>query len=196
MGIIPALAGNTESWGCGRYEHQDHPRSRGEYIHECRGGGPHGGSSPLSRGIRGTIGPRMTCPGIIPALAGNTGSQKATDQVGRDHPRSRGEYQALLDPVVLTAGSSPLSRGIPVGGSGCGLDPGIIPALAGNTRSDVFSTGWTGDHPRSRGEYAVAVLFCTHGVGSSPLSRGIRIRVKTEVQMDGIIPALAGNTPA
>ena len=72
--IIPALAGNTKAfWGqAGRAK--DHPRSRGEYLlgyleprHDI-------GSSPLSRGIRYSGGIHYCALGIIPALAGNTGS--------------------------------------------------------------------------------------------------------------------------
>ena len=52
-GIIPALAGNTESCPSLSTPETDHPRSRGEY----RGTRPiaktQEGSSPLSRGIRG-----------------------------------------------------------------------------------------------------------------------------------------------
>ena len=54
-GIIPALAGNTcgrRWWGCRR---RDHPRSRGEYFLQCSYGFPEAGSSPLSRGILGTV---------------------------------------------------------------------------------------------------------------------------------------------
>ena len=52
----------------------------------------------------------------------------------------------------------------------------IIPALAGNTALHDPMMGRLRDHPRSRGEYLVAMLW---------------------PQDDkGIIPALAGNTPS
>ena len=57
LGIIPALAGNTtqrldEGDGPG-----DHPRSRGEYAEVSIPPELLGGSSPLSRGIRGVATP-------------------------------------------------------------------------------------------------------------------------------------------
>ena len=51
--IIPALAGNTGSLEFLPDQYMDHPRSRGEYVDYIEPGEPDGGSSPLSRGIRG-----------------------------------------------------------------------------------------------------------------------------------------------
>ena len=51
-----------------------------------------------------------------------------------------------------------------------------------------------GDHPRSRGVYALAPSGGATAAGSSPLARGLLLRV-TRVQCDaGIIPARAGFT--
>ena len=132
-GIIPALAGNTQPTAPEAAQSTDHPRSRGEYN---RRGTPHGcrsGSSPLSRGIHVGLLAGGECRGIIPALAGNTLSGSPSSAVGRDHPRSRGEY--------------PFCRliGVYVGW--------IIPALAGNTSTGCIRGHGSGDHPRSRGEY-------------------------------------------
>ena len=112
-GIIPALAGNTET-GCPQGGHlSDHPRSRGEYP------ASYSGTRPVRR--------------IIPALAGNT-SQSSSSQAGHpDHPRSRGEYYQTGSTRSRIGGSSPLSRGIRYRSRDRGTPPGIIPALAGNT---------------------------------------------------------------
>ena len=131
--IIPALAGNTQSRQRDRVHLQDHPRSRGEYhpsgvkMHSLFG------SSPLSRGI-----PHSRLGGghhlrIIPALAGNTGRGPFPFWTGRDHPRSRGEYNPVGNCNNSTTGSSPLSRGIRGQCQGRGRSRRIIPALAGNT---------------------------------------------------------------
>ena len=94
----------------------------------------------------------------------------------------------------MTAGSSPLSRGIryPI------LDrfdrPRIIPALAGNTFAAACGFGGASDHPRSRGEYDFSSDPELMGKGSSPLSRGIPLTLEALVQAVRIIPALAGNT--
>ena len=49
--IIPALAGNTKQPSRTKSNHQDHPRSRGEYSDISDFAVPRSGSSPLSRGI-------------------------------------------------------------------------------------------------------------------------------------------------
>ena len=91
-------------------------------------------------------------------------------------------------------GSSPLSRGIHTRGSSGRYRTRIIPALAGNTQSLVCVSSDTWDHPRSRGEYAVAKSASHSLRGSSPLSRGILVQVLPYVNTVRIIPALAGNT--
>ena len=52
------------------------------------------------------------------------------------------------------------------------------------------------DHPRSRGEYECGGHLLGTCFGSSPLSRGIRLRQGLPGPAGGIIPALAGNTTA
>ena len=74
-GIIPALAGNTRwvrGWDSST---TDHPRSRGEYPGLGTVTVILSGSSPLSRGIPRGAGAHANRIRIIPALAGNTGSQ-------------------------------------------------------------------------------------------------------------------------
>ena len=72
MGIIPALAGNTETVWCFPIRREDHPRSRGEYDMPFDFNAGPKGSSPLSRGIQRRPRGRQRRRGIIPALAGNT----------------------------------------------------------------------------------------------------------------------------
>ena len=95
---------------------------------------------------------------------------------------------------VTARGSSPLSRGIPVGfGVGGGVVR-IIPALAGNTRAVRGGRAASWDHPRSRGEYPLRGTPRLNVRGSSPLSRGILPGMEHLRRRAGIIPALAGNT--
>ena len=91
-------------------------------------------------------------------------------------------------------GSSPLSRGIPLMIGGISSTSRIIPALAGNTSRYIRGTRINQDHPRSRGEYVFERTLRSTGLGSSPLSRGIRTAREDSVKGFGIIPALAGNT--
>ena len=76
------------------------------------------------------------------------------------------------------------------------LEERIIPALAGNTQPPWWSSWFHPDHPRSRGEYVIFFSFSSTFFGSSPLSRGIRVAGVAARGRVGIIPALAGNTPA
>ena len=154
------------------------------------------GSSPLSRGIRAADDDGDEGRGIIPALAGNTGSAAALAVTTRDHPRSRGEYMARCCAQFTESGSSPLSRGIRTGGSDDDQHGRIIPALAGNTPSRCRSSARHPDHPRSRGEYLSARFVEWMMAGSSPLSRGILDGARLHRRPCRIIPALAGNTPA
>ena len=151
--IIPALAGNTDAGGVVDGCCWDHPRSRGEYMPVSEEYGLGLGSSPLSRGIRPCCQICGNGGRIIPALAGNTIDSLHHLCPISDHPRSRGEYDSYGDVVVKGAGSSPLSRGIPVGFARSPDTARIIPALAGNTVTPTPTTARKTDHPRSRGEY-------------------------------------------
>ena len=172
----------------------DHPRSRGEYSMCTRTCLTGIGSSPLSRGIRRPRYHRRLPPGIIPALAGNTGPESKTAINPGDHPRSRGEYGTCLLSEKLANGSSPLSRGIRTRCRWHRPFRRIIPALAGNTTGSVGTTRTLPDHPRSRGEYVIPRAAQTTESGSSPLSRGIPNRCQRDALRSRIIPALAGNT--
>ena len=114
--------------------------------------------------------------------------------VSPDHPRSRGEYIPLASEGQIPRGSSPLSRGIPQARDACDQDGGIIPALAGNTAPSPARTHSRPDHPRSRGEYNHPFAGSRGCGGSSPLSRGIPGVCRIDLDVLGIIPALAGNT--
>ena len=132
-GIIPALAGNTNSHVNDCQTSKDHPRSRGEYKERMEAKDTGVGSSPLSRGILREPPPLPSPRRIIPALAGNTQLPAPPFLAITDHPRSRGEYATAASTTGTAQGSSPLSRGIrtPLLAVTDGI--GIIPALAGNT---------------------------------------------------------------
>ena len=193
-GIIPALAGNTPPRRVAPAGGWDHPRSRGEYRSLSSQRSCWEGSSPLSRGIRGSFAVPVLLIRIIPALAGNTESRRSTPRHRWDHPRSRGEYHATQRRRWPVRGSSPLSRGIPAPAWARADLLRIIPALAGNTRDLGCGAAEGADHPRSRGEYAPMELENLCVWGSSPLSRGIQGGRGTRLAARRIIPALAGNT--
>ena len=70
--IIPAHAGSTPSSVMTGVSMPDHPRSRGEHVHEGFRRMDHQGSSPLTRGAQTLPGARSPRPWIIPAHAGST----------------------------------------------------------------------------------------------------------------------------
>ena len=94
----------------------------------------------------------------------------------RDHPRSRGVYWNPAIHDAKSNGSSPLARGLPA--------PAERPA-----------TG-IADHPRSRGVYLWTLESSFAVAGSSPLARGLPGTYHAYGEVDRIIPARAGFTPA
>ena len=132
-GITPACAGNTLfDSSVGRLL-RDHPRMRGEYptkslcVLSCLGSPPH------ARGIRATNMTKNPLLGITPACAGNTCSNPVNQSSRRDHPRMRGEYDALVASEIVEKGSPPHARGIPDTKTQKWQQAGITPACAGNT---------------------------------------------------------------
>ena len=111
-----------------------------------------------------------------------------------DHPRVCGEHLVRPAPHVLNLGSSPRMRGTPVYGKQDALQTGIIPAYAGNTQHPMTRVLEAWDHPRVCGEHFRMPLRFGSVPGSSPRMRGtLRLTIFSE-EIDGIIPAYAGNT--
>ena len=111
--IIPARAGSTDRMGVGRSHSPDHPRSRGEHTAWTGLRMRCGGSSPLARGALRTLRDRERHVGIIPARAGSTPQRHPNAWARTDHPRSRGEHNAVNGTPSKGLGSSPLARGAP-----------------------------------------------------------------------------------
>ena len=156
-GIIPARAGFTPPRPPRRSCPTDHPRSRGVYATACAGACARRGSSPLARGLHRRSERRAHSRGIIPARAGFTLDVLIGPAGAGDHPRSRGVY--------------------PLGWAGPDELAGIIPARAGFTRRGGLARRPVRDHPRSRGVYDGAVVVAGQGQGSSPLARGLPLRI-------------------
>ena len=193
-GIIPAYAGNTESWCMWFRPAGDHPRVCGEHGTKCWKPRTPPGSSPRMRGTRESGMADYIAERIIPAYAGNTWWRTACPCCIWDHPRVCGEHTCSALAVPVTRGSSPRMRGTRVQQFASTLQHGIIPAYAGNTRYPPYCPQAVPDHPRVCGEHPRAPIMKFHGAGSSPRMRGTP---KTAVFYDGsagIIPAYAGNT--
>ena len=150
------------------------------------------GSSPRLRGTPHCGHVLFAARGIIPALAGNTGSPSQRVHTTGNHPRACGEHERRgitaglvqgssprlrehhwrRDAGYYPTGSSPRLRGTPRGRQARRPVCGIIPALAGNTswRDTPISFLW--DHPRACGEHFNGVAVDPEPVGSSPRLRG------------------------
>ena len=192
--IIPARAGFTSPRSTSSGLSSDHPRSRGVYGILCAGHDASPGSSPLARGLRGARGPRGRRAGIIPARAGFTSLLFRCVLSRRDHPRSRGVYEAVTVCGRRRGGSSPLARGLLMPPLPVGVVGRIIPARAGFTRGRGTRTTRTADHPRSRGVYASGEVKSAATPGSSPLARGLP-GIRGDAHNGAwIIPARAGFT--
>ena len=91
-GIIPAYAGNTESWNYAPPSPRDHPRVCGEHLCSKCNASFMTGSSPRMRGTRPMCCLMKPSYGIIPAYAGNTRAPEQPVSQQRDHPRVCGEH--------------------------------------------------------------------------------------------------------
>ena len=172
--IIPAHAGFTPN-PSGTWEWPpDHPRTRGVYRGISIVDASNPGSSPHTRGL--LCGGVLVAgsPRIIPAHAGFTTLTCCPGACRTDHPRTRGVYSHAASHEAARGGSSPHTRGLPVGGLVHVGDPGIIPAHAGFTPPARAHT------PGSR--------------GSSPHTRGLRLQLPQGRPHGRIIPAHAGFT--
>ena len=151
-GLIPAHAGKTGRARNRRAGRSAHPRSRGENDTPFARAVTHAGSSPLTRGKRGS-GLRLRASArLIPAHAGKTSAAPPAPWRGSAHPRSRGENLRAAGLRAVVVGSSPLTRGKRARGAGHRSLRRLIPAHAGKTMRPASRSQTTTAHPRSRGE--------------------------------------------
>ena len=131
--IIPAYAGSTGAPVGRAGSVGDHPRIRGEHVHDyllvvgCTG------SSPHTRGAQRYAQSTYSLDRIIPAYAGSTWGVGGVVRARRDHPRIRGEHVTQRGNFVLSSGSSPHTRGARPRPVGRRRRARIIPAYAGST---------------------------------------------------------------
>ena len=131
--IIPADAGNTVGTRHLKNSSSHHPRGCGEHGAADMIRHIGSGSSPRMRGTQ-TEDYRFTpVIRIIPADAGNTCWDWPSSRTCRDHPRGCGEHLKAPSTLCLLPGSSQRMRGTLVSDPSTSIDPGIIPADAGNT---------------------------------------------------------------
>ena len=96
--------------------------------------------------------------------------------------------------MTADEGSSPLTRGKPVGATRVRDGRRLIPAHAGKTQTADQQRRGLRAHPRSRGENPHAVIGILKLTGSSPLTRGKRGHGDDLAEAPRLIPAHAGKT--
>ena len=193
-GTIPARAGETKSQRHTSSPVRDHPRSRGGNSGPAISTPSLSGPSPLARGKRPDLGPRVCQRGTIPARAGETYRRGWRCRGVWDHPRSRGGNSPNGFPLMLLTGPSPLARGKRVAVAQGLQRLGTIPARAGETGRKRLREQATPDHPRSRGGNSSVSGIAPERTGPSPLARGKRSTAGFPVSAVGTIPARAGET--
>ena len=152
------------------------------------------GSFPLTRGKRGLVQILSSPRRLIPAHAGKTMPPTASLEAHRAHPRSRGENVGDFASGPGGQGSSPLTRGKRANAHRGFLTVRLIPAHAGKTVCGFSPASPAPAHPRSRGENSLRFFARVTRAGSSPLTRGKRVRPHQRGCARGLIPAHAGKT--
>ena len=194
-GLIPARAGNMLKNSHTRRLSSAHPRSRGEHLSRVYGLTVEEGSSPLARGTPDELPVDDRLVGLIPARTGNMLTLTIERVKVWAHPRSHGEHPVPIALGMVKPGSSPLARGTRHYEVRVFLQPGLIPARAGNIAGNhrYRPIGWA--HPRSHGEHSFPLSTSARGLGSSPPVRGtLAVRVR-KCDLLGLIPARVGNIP-
>ncbi len=172
IGLIPALAGTTPSREPPSPTRWAHPRAGGDDDSYGEAVVKGAGSSPRWRGRLDRFVDRRAAPGLIPALAGTTGTAPAGFCRTRAHPRAGGDDGSCRATAIFEMGSSPRWRGR----QGVGTVPvpglGLIPALAGTTGARAGEARRSRAHPRAGGDDKTWYRVMMASRGSSPRWRG------------------------
>ena len=192
--LIPACAGQTATLPRLTGLARAHPRVCGADHSQRAGAAPSRGSSPRVRGRRLLPQLLKLSRGLIPACAGQTLNRRSARIHPRAHPRVCGADGGLQPAEVLVEGSSPRVRGrLRVSGLVVGHG-GLIPACAGQTWSRAFRLRDLRAHPRVCGADWPRLYGFFLGRGSSPRVRGRPLLDAVPLDVEGLIPACAGQT--
>ena len=149
--IIPARAGQTESFTFFRMMSPDHPRACGANSMAWPVSSAAAGSSPRVRGKLSLLQHVLHGERIIPARAGQTTPRRHTRPRMTDHPRACGANVCLHLLCQPVRGSSPRVRGKRREDESRTHPHRIIPARAGQTRRLLACGGQSADHPLACG---------------------------------------------
>ena len=167
---------------------------RGEDVNSGDGVRVIAGSPPHARGRRDPCTRRRPHARITPACAGKTTVARVQFNVGKDHPRMRGEDLSCWVSCWWRRGSPPHARGRRATEVSLKGLEGITPACAGKTLHPLPRRTISKDHPRMRGEDRVGYRSEHCGGGSPPHARGRLPGSHAASPISGITPACAGKT--
>ena len=157
--LIPAGAGKTASGTLSASFSPAHPRRCGEnYLFDTK---THEvpGSSPQVRGKLRLVEDSIGYVRLIPAGAGKTYFQRASQRQLAAHPRRCGENHERKEVKMDQNGSSPQVRGKPNESPQLCVSRRLIPAGAGKTRPTVLWVAEAAAHPRRCGENRNSTVF-------------------------------------
>ena len=152
------------------------------------------GTSPRTRGKHRRHRGYGARPRNIPAHAGKTFSSCWAIFSAAEHPRARGENITGEGYALADKGTSPRTRGKPIG---CRMRCIIlrnIPAHAGKTHKPLPHDSRGREHPRARGENEGRFTVTVARLGTSPRTRGKHHLRKMGQELVRNIPAHAGKT--
>ena len=147
------------------------------------------------RGKHGAHAAKTARNRIIPAHAGQTGSDRGGTIQNQDHPRACGANSDNSSTTTSKSGSSPRMRGKRLRLKHVVGLVRIIPAHAGQTIRQTGLLANGADHPRACGANCSDRWPPYVKNGSSPRMRGKRFVDTGHYDTFRIIPAHAGQTP-
>ncbi len=149
-----------------------YPRWRGEHWQNKHRGTRGAGLSPLARGTLDQAVLFFQRRRFIPAGAGNTPKEIASQLNLPVYPRWRGEHKIHIDKHRVCIGLSPLARGTLYYNRWTRYGARFIPAGAGNTNMGSAVNEIKTVYPRWRGEHEAISKTPAIAAGLSPLARG------------------------
>ena len=196
MGSIPARAGEPRSQHAWRSRMRVYPRACGGTKPAVSNSRIPEGLSPRVRGNRPTLGSWPPSTGSIPARAGEPNYVDANNAPFRVYPRACGGTTWWLERVLPEQGLSPRVRGNHIDVRALLLDPGSIPARAGEPINTAAISTICGVYPRACGGTIVKHEGGVAVRGLSPRVRGNRRDTLHRRELRGSIPARAGEPVA
>ena len=173
------------------------PRARGNPLLSLSLIAAGAGLSPRARGNHARRRRGGSRNGSIPASAGEPPRPGDTAAAAEVYPRERGGTVCTLRGGLRSRGLSPRARGNRRARASHLRPCGSIPASAGEPRRRRRAPSLRRVYPRERGGTVEPVDGAPDAMGLSPRARGNRLHVARRVEVEGSIPASAGEpTPS